>query len=139
MIHVINNMGLLSDIYHDSYYNCTIGNIPLHVDVLRTPEQQTKGYQGRSEPGPYEGLLFFYPATNKVGFWMKDVDFHLQLLAFDENDELFQIINMQPNSQMIQMINRPCSKVVEVQRYWCQRNKITLGVKIQFDDAAGVL
>jgi len=111
----------------------------MYVDILVTSEEQTKGFQGRDEPGPHEGLLFLYSRPIKVGFWMKDVDFPLQLLAFNENDELVQIINMEPNSSDVKTINSPCCKIVEVQRYWCQRNKITLGAKFEFIDTNGIL
>lgn len=132
-------MGLLSEVYSDTYYNCKIGGIPLHVDVLRTSAEQAKGYRGRNAPGPNEGLLFLYSELTKVGFWMKDVDFPLQLLAFDENNVLFQIINMHPRTEMIRDVNRPCSKVVEVQQYWCQTNKVNIGAKLEFGDSSGAL
>lgn len=109
----------------------------MQVEILRTKEEQKKGFQGRNPPGPNEGLLFLYDQPSVLGFWMKDVEFPLQLLAFDEKDELFQIINLQPNTQMIRMINKPCCKVIEVEQFWCAKNKIQIGAKLTVGTKSG--
>jgi uncharacterized membrane protein (UPF0127 family) len=133
-------MGLLREIYSDNNgCSCTINNIPVYVDVLRTDSEHTKGFQGRVPPGPNEGLLFLYPEPRVLGFWMKSVPFDLQLLAFDESNTLIQVMHLYANDESIRMLNRPCKLVLELPRYWCQKNKIGIGAKLVMSNPGMVL
>lgn len=123
-------MGLLKEIYSPPKYQIVVGDKPITVEILRTQEEQTKGFQGRECPGPNEGLLFLYSEPRILGFWMKDVPFPLQLLAFDENNCLVQVLNLRPYDETIRILNRPCATVLELPEYWCQKNNVVPGAHL---------
>lgn len=106
---------------------CISNKFNFKVKVLRTREEQAEGFQNKPEPDDGFGLYFVYGAPETLGFWMKDVPYNLELLAFDEDGRLFQVIHLKANDSTIKMIVKPCSHVVEVREGTVEHYGIILG------------
>ena len=64
----------------------SVGGNSLNVKVASTPESQSRGYmKATSAPNDNEGILFVYDNERPLVFWMKDVEFDLDILFFDSS------------------------------------------------------
>lgn len=52
----------------------------LRVEIADSPEETTRGLSGRESMGTDEGMLFVFNDTRKHTFWMKDMQFPLDIL-----------------------------------------------------------
>jgi uncharacterized membrane protein (UPF0127 family) len=57
----------------------------LVLNVASTPESQERGYMNGVEPSEKEGIIFVYPESATLQFWMKNVNFDLDIIFFDSN------------------------------------------------------
>ncbi len=55
------------------------------VDVSDTAYTKTKGLSGRKSLAPNEGMIFVFEKPEKEGFWMKDMNFPIDIIWIDEN------------------------------------------------------
>ncbi len=63
----------------------TIGDITLNLEIAKTPSDRIKGLSGRTALEESEGLLFVFPKPGKYGFWMKDMNFPIDIIWIDKN------------------------------------------------------
>lgn len=61
------------------FADVTIGQETLHVELAQTQSEQMKGLSDRDEIGS-DGMLFFFPESQSVKFWMKDMRFALDMV-----------------------------------------------------------
>lgn len=108
-----------------------LGDQVLNLRVLTSPEEQAKGFMFSEKPSDDFGLLFKYSEPRTLGFWMKNVSFDLDLLAFDEDRRLFQVIRLKANDPTIRKISKPCRYVLELKAGWCERNNIEPGMTLE--------
>lgn len=64
----------------------------LHVEVMTTPEQLTQGLSGREKLGS-DGMLFILPSTDKPEFWMKEMQFALDMIWLRDGE----VVEITPN------------------------------------------
>lgn len=60
-----------------------VGQTMLNVEVAASPESITQGLSGREAIGS-DGLLFVLPTRTVPAFWMKDMQFNLDLVWIDQ-------------------------------------------------------
>ena len=104
--------------------DCKLGSFPIKLKVASSPESQAMGFQNaKKEPEDNEGILFVYPHETPVAFWMKNVDFPLDILFFNSNKELVKRETMQPNTYPKKYIcETPIQYAVETKAGWYERN-----------------
>lgn len=51
-----------------------------HVDIADTPALQMQGLSGRPSLGENEGMLFVFPENATRTFWMKDMNFPIDII-----------------------------------------------------------
>lgn len=74
------------------FRNIQLGDALLHVEIAQTPEQITRGLSGRPNIGS-DGLLFILPGREAPFFWMKDMQFNLDMVWIDQN----QVVGISKN------------------------------------------
>lgn len=63
-----------------------LGDSPiLNLEVVTEPQSIAQGLSGRSELGS-DGLLFIFPRSEKHVFWMKEMQFGLDLIWLRDNE-----------------------------------------------------
>ncbi|MCB9806160.1 DUF192 domain-containing protein [Candidatus Nomurabacteria bacterium] len=76
-----------------------IGETSLVVEVADTENARKKGLSGRSPLDTYEGLFFVFDTTGVNGIWMKDMNFPIDIIWFNDHKEVVYIEqNVLPDS-----------------------------------------
>ena len=58
----------------------TIRGHSIEAEVARSASEQTRGLSGRPGLAPNAGMVFPYTAAGRLGFWMKEMRFDLDLV-----------------------------------------------------------
>ena len=87
------------------------------VEVAETQSERMKGLAGHSPIASDEGMLFVFEQPDKYCFWMKGVDFPLDIVWFDSDKQLISAEkNVQPESYPSNYCpERPAKYVLELQ------------------------
>lgn len=64
------------------------------LKVAANDDTKAKGLMGFDEPGDNDGMIFVYETPAILDFWMKNVEYDLDILFFDENSDLVDQITM---------------------------------------------
>ena len=72
----------------------TISGNKVTLKVAANDDTKAKGLMGSSEPGDDDGMIFVYEAPAILDFWMKNVEYDLDILFFDEKSNLVDHITM---------------------------------------------
>lgn len=68
-----------------------IGGVNIKVELALTNSTQEQGLSGRQRLNDNEGMLFIFPKIGKYFFWMKDMNFPLDMIWIDENMKIVHI------------------------------------------------
>ncbi len=69
----------------------SIGTETILVDIADTDLLRSKGLGGKESLSENSGLLFVFEQKGKYGFWMKDMNFPIDILWFNEEGELVDV------------------------------------------------
>ncbi|MDQ5908346.1 MAG: uncharacterized protein QG599_437 [Pseudomonadota bacterium] len=69
----------------------TVGSATFQIEIAQTPGERTQGLMYRRKLPPDQGMLFVQPPGRAV-FWMKNTYIPLDLLYFDAEGRLAQIV-----------------------------------------------
>ncbi len=72
----------------------TIGKTSISATIADTDDKRVRGLSGRAELQPNEGMLFVFDEPGMHGFWMKDMNFPIDIMWIDEE---FMIIGITEN------------------------------------------
>ncbi len=68
-----------------------IGETSIKVDVADTDSERRQGLSGRGELEEGEGLLFVFERVGTYGFWMKDMNFAIDIIWIGEDKKVVGI------------------------------------------------
>ena len=71
------------------------------VQEARTFEQKKKGLQGIENLPENEGMLFYFDPPEEVSMWMKGVDIPLDIIFFNEEQEVTLVAKGKPNNEKL--------------------------------------
>ena len=69
----------------------TIGGSVVRVEVENTEASREQGLSGRTSLAEGHGMLFVFDAPGKYGFWMKDMNFAIDMLFIDASGKIVTI------------------------------------------------
>lgn len=69
----------------DSGKYIKIAGQDIKVELAVTTEEQNQGLSGRAELGEEEGMLFVFNKPGKYPFWMKDMNFPIDIIWLDSD------------------------------------------------------
>ncbi|MCX6741470.1 MAG: DUF192 domain-containing protein [Candidatus Parcubacteria bacterium] len=72
----------------------TIGRQATCAEVADQPAQRARGLSGRTSLAPDRGMLFAFPQSAIQSFWMKEMNFSLDIIWINNN----QIVEVWPNA-----------------------------------------
>lgn len=112
--------------------------ITLQVEIANTPALRKQGLSGRSNLDSNEGLLFTFPQKAQPPFWMKDMNFPIDIIWISDN-KIAQIHKSvpapdpnTPESQLqLYTPNDPINYVLEAVAGFAEQNNISPGDTIQ--------
>ena len=85
-----------TDISHGVYVygdeiSVKLVNQVIKVDVVSTPEARSLGLSGRASLNKDQGMLFVFDTPGNYSFWMKDMNFPIDIIWFDEMGKVVYI------------------------------------------------
>ncbi|MBI3901150.1 MAG: DUF192 domain-containing protein [Chlamydiia bacterium] len=113
-----------------------LGPEKIQVEIADTEMSRAKGLMERDHLLPGTGMLFIFPESSPLSFWMKNTKIPLSIAFFDEKEVLFQITDMPvpkaegpfPRFKSI----KPAKFALEVPQGWFQEHQISIGMKFSF-------
>ena len=111
-----------------------IGGAKLNIQLADTPEKHRLGLSGRTTLGENEGLLFVFNAVGTPGFWMKDMNFPIDIIWVSQNGSIAGITENIPLESFPKTFSSPSPilYVIEVNAGWAARNNIRVGDTVKF-------
>ena len=71
----------------------------IKAEIARTSAQRAQGLSGRRALGTDEGMLFVFPQDTAPGFWMKEMNFAIDIVWLDSSGAIVEINkNLNPDS-----------------------------------------
>lgn len=108
----------------------------LQVEVANTRASRELGLSGRESMGDDEGILFVFEAPGKYGFWMKDMNFPLDIVWINQNGVVVDIERkLSPDTYPQTFINEvDASYVLEVNAGLAEKFGLYIGSKVKITD-----
>lgn len=111
-----------------------IGGQTIKVETVSTPEMQEKGLSGRKNLKENEGMLFIFNKPGIYPFWMKDMNFPIDIIWLGEDLRAVSIKkNAKPESfPEIFKPDKNSKYVLEVVSGFLEKNNLREGDKAEF-------
>lgn len=112
----------------------SVGDTILNVAISDTDKERSRGLSGHKTLLLNEGMLFVFERPSRYGFWMKDMNFPIDIAWIDENKKIIYIEeNVLPES-FPKIFQPPASAlyVLEVSSDFIFTNKIKIGDSVIF-------
>ncbi len=65
-----------------------LGNTTIQVDISDTPALREQGLSGRTSLAENEGMLFIFEKSGSYGFWMKDMNFSIDIVWINDKNQV---------------------------------------------------
>jgi uncharacterized membrane protein (UPF0127 family) len=109
-----------------------IGTETLDVELAETPQQHAKGLRFRQTLAENAGMLFAFPAPQRVSFWMKDASIPLSIAFIQSDGKIVQIRPMRPYDETpVPSLSDTVAYALLVNQGWFERHGISAGTVIQ--------
>ena len=124
---------LLLSACHKNQHKVTINDISYYVDLADDDNERAMGLMYRKEMANDEGMLFIFPDTEYRAFWMKNTLIPLDILYFDQNRKLINVIENTPPCKNTTTrcpnypSNRPAKYVLEINAGLSQKHGFKAG------------
>lgn len=126
---------ILNSVLVSSQPTATINRQEIKLELALTPESQERGLSGRQSLGKDEGLLFSFDLPDYRYFWMKDMNFSIDIIWIDENLEVVGITkNLSPSTYPEKFSStKPAQYVLEVKAGYSDKHDIRVGDQVELD------
>lgn len=111
-----------------------IKDVVINVNVADSDIERRNGLSGKKTIKDDEGLLFVFPKSQKYGFWMKDMNFPIDIAWINENKMIVHIENDVAISTYPNVFYPPFDSlyVLEVKNGFFVKKDIKIGDYINF-------
>ena len=111
-------------------YAIEVGAARASVEVAATPDERAVGLSGRKSLGKDEGMLFVFPAPQKVSFWMKGTHVALSIAFITETGEIAEIQDMEPLTETPHTSAADVLMALEMPSGWFEQNGVAAGDRV---------
>ncbi len=109
----------------------------LKVEVAATAQTRTIGLMNRFSLAPDSGMLFVFPQSEALGFWMKNTFVPLSIAYVDQKGVILNIVDMKPHDESTHPSKGPALFAIEMKQGWFKEKGIAAGDKVDGLDKAG--
>ena len=115
-----------------------IGHKIIQVEVADTKKKRTRGLMYRKSLPKDQGMLFVFPSSERLSFWMKNTYIPLSIGFFNTKRELLEVQEMQPESVLLVEPRKtyrsrlPAKYALEMNKGWFSKNKIKPGAIFKY-------
>ncbi|MEK7552987.1 MAG: DUF192 domain-containing protein [Patescibacteria group bacterium] len=108
--------------------------IKLELEIADDEAERVRGLSGRASLPADHGLLFIFDQPTRPGFWMKEMNFPIDIIWLDENRRVLALNELVSPASYPQTFfpPAPIKYVLEVNAGWAQRNKLKIGERADF-------
>lgn len=119
-------------------FDMRIDGLNLNVELANTVEKRTIGLSGRKKMGNNQGMLFAFDSPGFYSFWMKDMNFPIDVIWISKNLKIVDITeNVQPGSFPQKFVSGEMAQyVLEVNAGWTRDHKIEKGMMVYLEDVS---
>jgi hypothetical protein len=107
-----------------------VGAVPLVVELATTEAQRQKGMMFRPSLGPDEAMLFVFPRSEPLRFWMKDTLVDLDLAYIVTDGRIAQIEHMKAGNLAGVPSDGAAQFALELPAGWLAAHQIDVGTRI---------
>jgi uncharacterized membrane protein (UPF0127 family) len=105
----------------------------VNVELALTPATRKQGLMYRNHLEESAGMLFVFPISERLTFWMKNTEIPLDMIFADSSDKVVGIVaNAQPYSLRSLGPDANAQYVLEVNGGFCARHGIRIGDRMRF-------
>jgi uncharacterized membrane protein (UPF0127 family) len=108
-----------------------IGNAVFNVEIASSSMEKARGLSFRASLGEADGMLFLFSRPAVQNFWMKDMNFPLDMIWIGGNKVIgiAENVEPQPNAPLLKIYSSPdgTDSVLEVNAGETSKNKIKVG------------
>ncbi|HOK23136.1 MAG TPA: DUF192 domain-containing protein [Candidatus Hydrothermia bacterium] len=109
-----------------------INGVELYVNLSTSPAEWEKGLTFTESLPDTEGMLFVFPESRNLSFWMKNTSIDLSIAFLDSNGVIIEIYDLKPYDETPIVSKHPVKYALEVNKGWFERNNVTLFDTAQF-------
>jgi hypothetical protein len=108
----------------------------LTAEVAYSDADRTRGLMHRRMLPENRGMLFVFPQTTSLSFWMKNTYIPLSIAFIDDTGTIINIADMKPLTTDAHNSAGPARYALEMNRGWFRKHDIGSGAKIEGLDHA---
>ncbi len=110
------------------------GEHTISVVLALDPSARAQGLSGTKELAPDHGMLFIFPYAGKYPFWMKDMNYPIDIVWMDSHGRVITVApNLSPESYPQQFAPiAPARYVLEISAGTAMADGITEGTVLEF-------
>lgn len=113
-----------------------VNNQTFKVDLAKSEKDKIKGLSGRKSHAQDKGMLFLFDSKDKYGFWMKDMQFPIDIIWLDDNKVVYIVKNAPSAGQTpnltIYRPDKPANRVLEINAGLSDKYNITEGTTVTY-------
>ncbi|MGO9451185.1 MAG: DUF192 domain-containing protein [Candidatus Binataceae bacterium] len=103
------------------------------VEVADTTSKRETGLMYRDHLREDSGMIFLFPAPNRLDFWMKNTEIPLDMIFADANGRIVGIVaNAEPYTETPRGVDADSEYVLEVNGGFAARHHVVPGDKMVF-------
>lgn len=116
------------------------GSHAVMAEIAATVPARTRGLMWRTKLADTEGMLFIFPVTQRLSFWMRNTLIPLDMIFADETGRIVGVVeNAPPQTFDSRGPGEPGKYVLEVPAGWCAKRGVKAGGKLKLDAVSGVV
>ncbi len=110
-----------------------INDSPINIEIAQTNIQRQRGLSFRESLPQDTGMLFIFDNPSKPNFWMKDMNFSIDIIWINENGYVTGVEeNISPDTYPNKFSpQEPALYVLETNADWVSRHQINIGDKVE--------
>lgn len=107
--------------------------VAVRVELALTPARRELGLMYRNHMNENAGMLFVFPASQRLRFWMKNTEIPLDMIFADSSGRIVGIVaNAEPYSERPVGPDADAQYVLEVNGGFCARHGVRVGDLLRF-------
>lgn len=114
------------------FKNIRIGCVHYYLEIANTIDLMRKGLAGRNSINKNSGMLFDFRKSQVQGFWMKGINFNLDLIFLNQRRIVVSIKRLTAHNKKTVISNVPIRYAIELARGQVRRCNVKIGDRIIF-------
>lgn len=107
--------------------------------IASTPSSREIGFQGQKDIKDNEGILFVFPQSQRLSFWMLNTPVPLDIAFINKNNRINQIARLNPYSTRIITSDFESKFALEIKQGEFEKNNINVGDIIEFPNEHNIV